>query len=190
MKKRFIAGLIAVSVAVTSCSRGEDEELGHGLGEQGPTEVETTQPPLPGSFADVDQSSVDAVGKAVLTEFFSWRPIEDRSPADAANRSKSLMDEEYYARTSNSWSAMTAVPGKKWDGWKAHNASLEKVTVTESKEQRPPDEEMKAFRQYRVEITLSVDGQPQKISYDAFATFTKLGWWRLADMHLTQPQFS
>ncbi|MGP5208412.1 hypothetical protein ACTXJY_10520 [Corynebacterium casei] len=189
MKKKLVAALMATALTVSACGNSADEPGHDAHDHQPPTSEEVTQPALSEEFADVDQSSPDEVGEAVLMQFFAWEPATDASPADAANRAEQLMDEEFFAANRNSWSAMTAVPGKKWEQWASANAQLDSVTVTESAEQRPPDTQMEAPRQYRVDIELSTDDGTETISYDVFATLTKLGWWRLGDMTISQPQF-
>ena len=47
---------------------------------------------------------------------------------------------------------------------------------------------MEARRQYSVEVTVKGDKHEQKLRYDVFAHFSHLGWWRLDNITISQPQ--
>lgn len=185
MKKTAIALALASAVALTAC--GNDEPDGTDTGMEDPTVNQWEQPEVRGPLQDTDQEDVDKVAHDVVEQIFSWSPKDDHTIADAARKAEPLMDEDFAYDNRDSWSAMFKVPGKQWASWVDDKATAS-VELTEGLEQRPEDTDMEARRQYSVEVTVKGDKHEQKLRYDVFAHFNHLGWWRLDNITISQPQ--
>lgn len=186
--KKMYAGALTLCLGLTACSSSSEPDVtegGNDIGMTPPVVTTWEQPPLPDNFGEVDQASPDEVGRAVITQFFSWDPNTDQSFADAGHRAEALMTPEYVSQAGNSWSAMMSLPGYLWEQWVAEDATID-VTVTDGKDQRPADQEMKAFRQYIVDVT-ATGKTTTKIQYAVFVELDKLGWWQVSKMNVKIP---
>ena len=186
ISRKIIAAIVAVglTVVVAGCS-GKDEPQGSDPGIVDPAPSSWAQPPLPGGLGEkVNQEDPESVANGFLSEFFTWRPEEDASPADAAERASVLMDEPLVDSHRNSWSAMAGIPGDLWQAWQG--AETRSVTIKPAHEQRPGDTDREVYRQYHV----TVHQKDDVVEYDVFMKLEKLGWWRVAQLQLSAPVLS
>ncbi|AGG68093.1 hypothetical protein H924_13520 (plasmid) [Corynebacterium callunae DSM 20147] len=189
MLKRWpVVATVLTALALGACSPSPEKlaEQGSDVGLSTPPITTWEQPALPAPFTDVDQSNPDDVAQAVVTELFRWKPQEgDLSPADAAERATALMTESCIARYKNSWSAMMGLPGSLWQSWmEAHTTPT--TTVTEARDPRPADEEMRSYRQYAVTVVAD-NPTPTTITYNVMVVVDKLGWWQVSDIRIDPP---
>ena len=188
MKKILICSVLTATFALVGCGDDPTPPPNTDVGLEEPTVTTWTQPEIAGPLADVDQSDASAVAEAVTEQVFSWDASRDATSGSAAHEAEPLMDEEFASQNRNSWEARMKLLGSQWQDWAADEA-VSTVELTEGKEQRPADTETQAFRQYGVDITMKGKSTEQKIHYDVFVTLEHLGWWRVSDMQISQPQF-
>ncbi|HAT6526222.1 TPA: hypothetical protein JAK05_002223 [Corynebacterium striatum] len=190
MKKTGLVLALSACIALSACGNDNDkqDELANDVGAEDPTVTTWQAPEIRGPLEKTDQTDASAVGEAVTKQIFSWDAAHDRSSGSAARKAEPLMNEDFATGNRNSWEAMLKIPGKQWEGWVADEA-VASVELTEGLEQRPPDTEMEAFRQYSVDVTMKGKQDETKIHYDVFVTLEHLGWWRVNDMQISQPQF-
>lgn len=82
---------------------------------------------LPEWAADVDRTDAFQVAKTAAQVWYSWDPVNDSGPDDAAARTAPLLTPGFATSTTSTGSV--AGPGAQWASWSAARASV-KVTVT------------------------------------------------------------
>jgi hypothetical protein len=169
------AVILAATLLLTACGGNGNEDTTRDSGgdvtysqpaSESSTTVPTSTTPTP-----VDPADADGRTRATLTEFFSWNPTDDVSPADAVERTSGNFTNRWVKDTRPRWSGLTATTSKQWGAWKNQGARQATVGLREHTDERPGDAPDKIYRAYTVTQTFA-DRNGTFITRNTFTVFT------------------